>query len=182
MRHFRLLPCPYRLAQQIYQSAGMDPYSYGETPLWTIYRLFKMLKLPPGTRVLDLGAGDFKLVFFWETVFGYDAMGIEQIPDFCRHALALKNQLSKEKVTVIEGNFLEMPLPECDVAFLFGSNLSDEAIYTLIDQLRHIPRVITVSYPLSDYSKLFCTQQTFELPFLFGKTTVYLNLQVGLQP
>ena len=175
MRHFRYMPCPYRQAASYYRSLKMDPFVYGETPLWSVYQLFKKLNLSGDAKILDLGAGDFKIAFFLEAVFGFHVFGIERIPHFCHQARSLKTQLSKEKITVIEGDFLREHIPECDVGFLFGSNLEDEVIYSLIDRVRNIPLMITVSFPLSDYSKNYRVQEALKLPFLFGNTTVYIN-------
>jgi hypothetical protein len=175
MRHFRYMPCPYRQASTYYRSLKMDPFVYGETPLWSVFQLFQRLNLKPDAKVLDIGAGDFKVAFFLEAVFGFHVFGIEKIPHFCQQANYLKTQLSKDRIEVIEGDFLKEKLPDCDVGFLFGSNLDDEVIFALLDRIRNIPLMITVSFPLSDYSKNYRVQEEFELPFLFGKTTVYIN-------
>ena len=177
--HFEKLPSSYKIAAEFQRSLGLDPYTYGHTPLWTIYQIFKDLRLKPQSQVLDLGAGDFQIPFFLNEVFKLKVFGIEKIPKFCLQANQIKSQFYKDDVIVLEGNYLELQLPKVDLAYLFGSNLSDDEIDRLIVKIENIPLVVTVSYPLSDYSKDYKTVKELNLPFLFGLTKVYINQKEG---
>lgn len=175
MRHFRFMDSPYRQASSYYRSLGMDPYVYGETPLWTVYQIFNQFKDQKDLKVLDLGAGNFQISFFLRKFFGYTVYGVEKVPIFCEQAKALKAQLSIDHLEIVEGDYLKEALPIVDVAFLFGSNLDDQVILQLIEKIVHIPKVITVSFPLSDYHASYSVVKEMNLPFIFGNTTVYIN-------
>jgi precorrin-6B methylase 2 len=166
---------PYRLAASYYRNLGLNPYVYGHTPLWSIYKIFKRINLKQHAKVLDLGAGNFHAAFFLRKAFNFHVIGIEKVPIFCEKAKALKNQLSIENIEVHQGNYFEYLIPDADCAFLFGSNLDDEDILKLIRNISHLKLVVTVSFPLSDYSNQYDTVDHFELPFVFGLATVYFN-------
>lgn len=175
LKFFDNLPNPYQTAAAYYRAMDMNPYVYGETPLYTVDKIFKKLSLPSKTKVLDLGAGDFKLSFFLNKAFGLQVYGVEKVPIFCQNAKVLKHQLSIDDVHVIEGDYQEIDLPSVDLAFLFGSNLEDEEIIQLLKKVEGIARVVTVSYSLSDYSEDYETIEEMNLPFLFGFTKVFIN-------
>lgn len=175
MQHFKRMPCPYKIASSYYRNLGLDPFVYGQTPLWTVYTIFKKFSLQNIDSVIDLGAGDYQVAFFLQKAFGFTVYGIEKIPTFCLQANRLKHQLSIDQLHVIEGCYLNEPLPNVDVGFLFGSNLEEEAIFALLPKLSRLKAVITVSFPLSDYDSSYKVEKEIVLPFLFGFANVYLN-------
>ena len=69
--------------------------------------------------------------------------------------------------------------------YLYGTCLSDEDILQLVQKLEVLPpsvKIITVSYPLSDYSSNFRTTKQFSASFPWGEGEIYLQqtLHLGL--
>jgi len=172
---YKQFPCPYQIASKFFREKGLDPYLYGETPLWSVYRLFKILNLPKNTQVMDLGAGDFKVSVFLNQVFDFQTIGVEYNPSFCEIGRRIKTIHQLKNFFIIEGNFLKEEAQVADVGFLFGSHLSDDEIKLMIDKIKKIKKVITVSFPLCDYDCDYKVEKVFTLPFLFGFTKVYIN-------
>jgi SAM-dependent methyltransferase len=76
--------------------------------------------LAPGTRFLDLGSGDGRVVFL-ANLLGADATGIEYEPrlvEVGRQARGdLANLLGKDRVAFIQGDFFNLPWDAYDVIF-----------------------------------------------------------------
>jgi SAM-dependent methyltransferase len=174
-------PCPYKTAADYHRSKGEDPYVYGQSPLSTICKLFSKLKLTQHSKVLELGAGDFKVTEFLNQYFGFTVYGLEQIPAFCKIGRQRALTLKTDGIYVLEGNYLTTPFPDVDIAYLFGSNIQEETLIELLPKLKNISKILTVSFPLSDYSDDFTTVDNWTLLFVFGYATVYLNKPIGIK-
>jgi hypothetical protein len=182
LKHFVTIGhCPYKIAADYHTSKGEDPYVYGESPLATIFKLFSKLNLNQDNKILELGAGDFKVSQFLNQFFGFTVYGLEQIPIFCKMGRKQVSQFNLKAVHVLEGNYLTTPFPDVDIAYLFGSNIQEEALIELLPKLKKIPQILTVSFPLSDYSDDFTTVDNWTLLFVFGYATVYLNKPIGIK-
>ena len=70
--------------------------------------------------VLDLGCGKADLmVFFEERGISVRYTGVEMVPEFVQEANVRFKGYAQARI--LQGSFMEMPLPPCDVAFLSGS-------------------------------------------------------------
>jgi hypothetical protein len=75
-------------------------------------------------------------------------------------------------------DFLTADLSQATVIYLYGTCLKDTTIDALADRFSTLSKevkIITVSFPLSDYSSSFVTRQSFIASFPWGKGEVYLN-------
>ncbi|HEY5234992.1 MAG TPA: class I SAM-dependent methyltransferase, partial [Rhabdochlamydiaceae bacterium] len=62
--------------------------------------------------------------------------------------------------------------------YLYGTCLDDEVIKALVRRFEKLPpsvQIITVSYPLSDYSPQFQVRKQFTVNFPWGEGDVYVN-------
>ena len=79
---------------------------------------------------------------------------------------------------VICADILDADLSQATAIYLFGTCLPDPVIEKLVQrfcQLSSSTKIMTVSFPLSDYSSAFKTLKEFIGSFPWGKTTIFLN-------
>jgi len=73
---------------------------------------------------------------------------------------------------------LQVDLKKATVIYLYGICLEEDVIAKLacnFNGLQPRTKVITVSYPLTEYSNLFTVTKAFTARFPWGKAEVYLN-------
>ncbi|MBS0620478.1 MAG: class I SAM-dependent methyltransferase [Verrucomicrobia bacterium] len=160
---------PYKMTE--------DPY--GETPLKGLMEIAKAANLKKEDLWLELGCGRGKGLFFLHHWLSCKVIGIDRIPFFIQTAQQIGNQ---ETIFRCE-EMLSANLDEASVIYLYGTCLKDEEIAQLCDRFARLPsavRLITVSYPLSDYDARFSTLREITISFPWGKTEVYLNSRVAL--
>lgn len=79
----------------------------------------------PGTRFLDLGSGDGRVVFL-ASLFGAHAVGIEWDPILVRVSLdaqeALADLVDAERIEILQGDFFDIPWSDYDVIFYFDES------------------------------------------------------------
>ena len=74
---------------------------------------------------------------------------------------------------------LKSDLTKASVIYLYGTCLKDEAISTLLfsfKELKKGTKVVTVSYPLSDYTDAFVLKKKFIASYPWGKTEVFIQI------
>lgn len=83
-----------------------------------------------GTRFLDLGSGDGRVVFL-ANVLGAHATGIEWESDLVEVSLAAEEALGDlvdpERIELIQGDFFEHSWADCDVIFYFDTSSHEHA-------------------------------------------------------
>ena len=99
--------------------------------------------------------------------------------------MAKANKIAREagsdRVHFTCGQMEEVDLSFATVIYLYGSCLEESEILNLIQkfqQLSSTVKIITVSYPLTDYSAKFKVVEQFTASFPWGEATVYIN-QMG---
>lgn len=166
---------PYRMLNK-----NINPY--GETPYFTLDKMAKNFGVLSTDTVLDLGCGRGLGVFFWSEQVKAQSYGIDNHAMFILRANRIKKVLNIKKAHLIEGDFFEYPLEKMTVIYLYGTALSDEAIEKMIQrfiQLSTSPKIITVTYPLSEFSSKFVTENQFTGFFPWGRSEVYLNRKIS---
>lgn len=172
---------PFTLSKRYLQQHGQqDVYQYGETPLPAIDQIATECGITAQDTVYELGSGRGRVCFWLNHFKGCKVVGIEYIPEFVRVANGVKHKYKLDKVTFIEGDFLKTDFKEATVIYLYGTCLEDKQIEQLIEKLSKLPsgtKIITVSYPLSDYTKkpLFEVMKRFPAHFTWGTGDVYLQ-------
>jgi hypothetical protein len=77
------------------------------------------------------------------------------------------------------GDITTMNLSSATVIYLYGTCLQDDQIEKIARNMKKLPsatKIITVSYPLTDYFPYgFKVQDQFEANFNWGKTDVYVQ-------
>ena len=175
-----LFKSPYRISKEyLLKRKAKDVYVYGETPLPTLERIAKEAQLSSNDRVLDLGCGRGRGVFFFAHFYGAVVYGIEKIPFFIYLSKRIAHRFDINRVSFFCADMLKMPLPEVTMIYFYGTCLEDQEIREMIRRFKMLQtvRIVSVSYPLNDYdaTQSFEIQKTFSVDFPWGTTTAYLQ-------
>lgn len=171
---------PFAICRKFLQKrGGKSVHAYGETPLSVFAKISEECSLNSQDIVVELGCGRGKGVFFLSHLVGCRAIGIDWVPFFIETA----QRVAQKAFPSLPVEFLcqEMHLSDfsrATVFYLYGTCLPDEEIIQLARKLESFPsaKIITVSYPLSDYSSRFSTVKQFNAIFPWGEAEVFLNV------
>jgi hypothetical protein len=169
---------PYRASRHFLQQQGADDiYTYGETYLTVFQKIAKECVLSPRDVFFELGCGR-GLGMFWLNIFTRcQVIGIEHMPLFVQKGNFLARILRCD-TTFYEQDILSVDLSRATVVYFYGTNFSDAFVNQLIAKLKLLPsttKIITVSYPLTDYSQDFEVIKTFPVHFAWGKAMMYIQ-------
>ena len=170
---------PYRISRKFLQKRGeTDIYQYGETPESTMHWICINAGLYMDDHFFELGAGRGKAALFVADFFGCDVTAIEQIPEFVRKA-KLVNKMFSLGVHFRCEDYLESDLSKATIIYLFGTCLTEEQIKKLCTKFLPKQKIISISYPLSDYDARYKITAKFPVEYPFGKTDAYINVLVN---
>lgn len=151
--------------------------AYGETPLPVFAQIAKECQLSGSDTVLEMGCGRGRGVFFLNHLLGCKAIGIDWVPTFIQMAQSFP--FCKEGEVSFRCETMEdTDLSAVSAIYLYGTCLSEEQIHTLINRFKTLPpfvKIITVSYPLSDYDTHFHTLKQFTASFPWGEAEIFCN-------
>ena len=174
---------PYQISKRYLVSKGIeDPDRYGETPLTTLQQIAQQCQISSKDYVFELGSGRGRACFWLHNFIGCKVVGIEQVPEFVEKANYVKERFGVEGVEFRLGNMLQADFSEVTVVYLYGTCLEDSFIKELTHKFTILPsglKIITVSYPLTDYTEeqVFEVMKRFPAQFTWGEGDVYLHLR-----
>lgn len=177
------LKSPFKISKQFLQKRGeKDVYAYGETPLTTFEYIVKQCGITKADTLFELGSGRGRTCFWLNCFVGSKAVGIEFIPEFVDKANRVKKQFGLTEVEFRSQDMFDTDFSGATVVYLYGTCLEEDSIRKLIAKLEKLPigtKIITVSYPLTDYTKksLFEVMRAFPAKFTWGTADVYLHLR-----
>ena len=122
--------------------------AYVPTPKSIVRQMLRLAQLRRGETLLDLGAGDGRILIEAARSFGAHCVGIEIDPE---RVTRLKERLRSTRVEakVIEGDLMELDLSEADVVTIY---LSDSVNLKLAPKLRRElkpgARIVSLDYSL----------------------------------
>lgn len=164
---------PYKIGSRYVKKSGNESYTYGETPLTSLEMIVKECHITKEDTVYELGSGRGRAALWLGAYLGCKVVAIENVPGLYELS---KRVLTMPNMKVVHNDFLKTSLEGATVLFLFGSCLSEEEIDQLTERVKFLKKntkIITVSFPLKRYCE---TVKVFEVPFLFGKASVYYQL------
>ena len=173
---------PYAISKHFLTKKGEeDVYAYGETPLATMDIIAQECRIQKEDTFFEIGSGRGRVCFWIHSFIGCRVVGIEFIPEFVSYANSIKKRLHLDGVEFRLQNMLEADYSGATVCYLYGSCLSDDSIESLIKKFASLPpgtKIITVSYPLSDYAggEGFEVMKRFTVPFTWGMGDVFLQV------
>jgi hypothetical protein len=166
---------PYRVSKRFLQKRGSeDVHQYGETPLETVIKVCKAANVTKEDHLFELGCGRGLTAFFIRDFFGCKVTGIEQIPLFIKKACQI-NKLFSLGIEFRCEDFCESDLSDATVIYLYGTCLPDDIIEKICKKIKPNQRVISISYPLSDYDPEFRILKTIEVDYPWGQTEAFIN-------
>lgn len=174
---------PYLISKQFLAERGCeDVYTYGETPLTSLEEIAKECQIERDDIVFEIGSGRGRSCFWLNSFIGCKVIGIEYIPEFVENANNIKERFKVDQVEFHKQNMIEADYRIATVIYLFGTCLEEETIRKLIHkfkQLKSGTKIITVSYPLSEYTSDsdFEIMKCFPAKFPWGTTDVYLQIK-----
>lgn len=183
LRGLYLFKGPFALARDFSRARGaVDPYTFGKTPLATLATIACEGKVAPDERVYDLGCGTGQTSFWWALRWGTSCVGIDHLPIFIQRAKRVQRLLgvAKGRLDFWEQDFFDVDYGDATFVYLYGTHLDEEEIERLIEALSTLPigaRVVTVSYPLTEYQKApwFSLGKVFQGAYPWGTADLYLQ-------
>lgn len=170
---------PYQISRKFLQKQGAaDIHTYGETPITTMRHIVQECGIASDDFVVEMGAGRGRTSFFLNEYVGCKVHAIERIPEFVETAQNIVESSDCKNIHFSCNDMQQNDFKDASVIYLYGSCLTDPEIEGLIRKFELLSpqiKIITVSYPLSDYSKSFVTTKQFSASFPWGKADVYLN-------
>lgn len=121
------------------------------TPPWAREKVLKMIKINPGDRVFDLGAGDAKFLIEIEKKFKAQTYGFEI--SLWPYLLAWWNIfLKKSKTKIFLKNFYKADLSQADFIFCFlGPGAMEKLKTQFRKQLKKEAKIISYSFPIKSW-------------------------------
>ncbi len=168
---------PFTISKQWALAHGLEQiYTYGETPIPGLRKIIEECEITDDDHVYELGCGRGRACIWLRHIVNCNVTGIECIGEFIRRT----KDLEDDKLSFIEDDFLEADLGNATVIYLNGTMLSRIQIQKLskkLSTLRSGTKVVTVSYPLNQYSKASSFEMIKEFPvkFHWGTGSVYLQ-------
>ena len=181
LRMSYLLDSPYWVSRRYQRrNKAADWHVYGETPLPALARIVARVGVAAGDHVFELGAGSGFTSLWLNGVKHCRVTAIEQVPVFCWRLKRTARRAGLSGIDVRCENYVQASLQGADLIYLYGSNLDDAVIHQLANRFSELPdevRVITVSYPLSDYADngLFPLIDCFTVDFEWGQAEVFVQ-------
>lgn len=177
-----LFHSPYTISKRFLMKKGeKDVYVYGETPLSTLEQITKECRLSAHDTIYELGCGRGRTCFWLRYFVNAKVIGIEHISDFTQRANRIKDRLNIDKIEFRNEDLLKSDFTGGTVFYLYGTCYEKSFIEKLIQKFHSLPagtKVITVSYPLSDYTKEpYEVMKCFPANFTWGTADVYLNVK-----
>jgi SAM-dependent methyltransferase len=185
LRLMYLFHNPFSISKRFLMDRGeKDVYAYGETPLTTLERIARECHLSSKDVVYELGAGRGRTCFWLRAFIGCRVVGVEYIPEFVERANRIKTKLGLKGVEFCLQDMIDTDFRGATVIYLYGTCLEDNFIRKLAAKLARLPagtKIITVSYPLTDYAErpLFEVMKRFPAAFTWGEADVYLQVTTG---
>jgi len=173
---------PFTISKKFLLKKGeREVYAYGETPLTTLDQIAKECRISSTDCVFELGCGRGRTCFWLNSLLGCKVIGIDYIPEFIERATRIARKLKLNGIEFREQNMIHADFSGGTIFFLYGTCLEDPFIRQLAKKLSKLPpgtKIITVSYPLTDYAEegKFEVMKRFPAKFTWGQADVYLQI------
>lgn len=175
---------PFKISKDFLIRKGeKEIYAYGETPLTTLEQIAEKCDFSPKDKVIELGCGRGRSCFWLNHFIGCSVIGIDYIPEFIEKANQIKQRFDVSGVQFRLEDMVRSDLSEATVIYLYGTCLEEDSIRKIIANIEKAPpgtKVISVSYPLTDYvsSPSLEVMRVFPAKFTWGIGDVYLHYRV----
>lgn len=152
-----------------------EAFPYGETPLCSLKQIGDRWGLKADDRVVDLGCGRGRGVFFLSHHYNCHVTGIDLIRPFIKKAEHLAEEYQAGKTSFICADMRTYDFQQATFVFFYGTTFSDDFVKELQQALKALPKgskIVTVSYPLEGFKVV----DQCRVSFSWGFGDVYLHL------
>ena len=183
LRSFYLFDSPYSISKRFsVEKKEHNLYTYGETLISSIDIISKTCEIEAYDHVFELGCGIGRTCFWLHFFIRCKVTGIDYIGQFISRANKIKERLNLDRINFIQENYLNVDLTEATVIYLYGTTLDEIEIEQLIEKFKTLQpgtKVITVSYPLTDYcsNDLFELMKCFSVKYPWGSAEIYMQIK-----
>lgn len=174
---------PYSVSKRFLIRQGeKNVYDYGETPLPTLEKISKVCGITPSDHVFEMGCGSGRTCFWLRAFCKCAVTGIDVVDEFILRAERIRKKLNIDNISFINQDYTLADLDKATVIYLYGTTLGELKIFELSKKFESLPRgtrVITVSYPLTDYVEegQFELMKRFDATFPWGEADVFLQIK-----
>lgn len=174
---------PFSISKRFLMKKGeVDIHTYGETPLTTIDKIASEINIQKKDVVYELGSGRGRCCFWLHSFIGCKVVGVEYIPEFVERSKQIRKEWKLSQIEFRNDDMLKADLSDATVIYLYGTCYPDEFIKQLINKLKKLPsgtKIVTVSYPLTDYitDQSFKILKHFPAEFTWGTADVYYQVR-----
>ncbi len=176
---------PFRISKEYLIARGSEEiYAYGETPITVWNEIAKRTALTSSDRVIDLGCGTARGLFFLASYYGCSVVGVDWISEFVERAQKISVQVGlNERATFSTQDIVSTKLDGATLIYLYGTCLDDEMILQMIDSFKKLAsgtKIVTVSFCLNEYCQpnFFCVKEEFEALFPWGRGTLFIQEKI----
>lgn len=148
-------------------------FPYGETPLLTLKVIADRSGLSSKDKVVELGCGRGRSVFFLSHYKRCQVKGIEWVPGFVAHAQSVARRFKVEGVSFTCADMRQADLKDATFVYLYGTCLDDASIEQIKIALKALPaqaKIVTVSYPIEGFK----IEDQFTASFPWGEGGVFV--------
>jgi len=174
---------PYYISRKFSErNKDASSNTYGETPLKSLEILVDHFNIIKPKKILELGCGRGKTLFWLADRFDVEVVGIEMVPFFVHQANRIKDICRYNNMKIYRGDMFSFNMSSFDLIYCYGTCFDDKQIKDLLYSFKMCQRktkIVTISYPLEDYDKSFTTESYCEVSFPWGTTMAYLNSHSG---
>ncbi|KEI72943.1 SAM-dependent methyltransferase [Endozoicomonas elysicola] len=176
-----LLDGPYAVSRRYHRRIKSESiYVYGETPLTTLEMIAEKTGVTSDDHVFELGAGSGYTSLWLHGVKKCQVTAIEQVPLFCWRLHRTARRMRLSSVNVRCEDYMQSPLDDASIVYLYASNLDDHVISELAERLADLSagvKIITVSYALQPFlhQQAFKITDQFTVPFEWGEAEVFVQ-------
>jgi len=130
---------------------GLD-VPFVPTPRPIVRRMLNLADIKPGERLIDLGAGDGRIVMTAASEFGARALGVELHPE--RYSIIRNNVASlKPNLHALRQNFFQTDLSNADIVTMYLLPSVNEALRKKLErELRSGARVVSHDFSIPDWT------------------------------
>ncbi|GGP20070.1 hypothetical protein GCM10007981_06660 [Thermocladium modestius] len=120
------------------------------TPEVVVKRMLQLANVKPGEVLYDLGCGDGRIIITAARDFGARAFGVEIRKDLYEQCVRRIKELGLEdRITVINGNFFEVPVSDADVVTMYLLTSVNERLRPKLEkELRPATRVVSHDFEM----------------------------------
>jgi hypothetical protein len=168
---------PYAICKRFLKSQNAPCIdAYGETPLTVFHQMFLEADLTPQDCFVDLGCGRGRGVLFASSVWSVFSIGVDQIPFFCKQAQKLT--CHEPKAQFVCQKISSFPMESGTFFYFYGLCLEEDDLIRscqALQKMRSKAKLVTVSFPITEYSSDFTLIHSWEAVFPWGRTEMFLQ-------